>query len=170
MRLSGELCTGLFIFMNQRFFPETAVILFYSNSVLCPIHKKALGTIELWRRRLINSTFAGWAILGAYCRIINIAKWPQSRETNMLSSFKKGRRKTWEQNTPLLSKAWQSWCSVGQSHWVSKSVQGSELCWVCAVLWSPLPLLSPKSELLQPASVTWLTSHHTPWQFSSIWS
>lgn len=117
MRLSGELCTGLFIFMNQRLFPETAVTLLSSNSVLWPIHKKALGTIELWRRRLTNSTFAGWAILGACCGITNTAKWPQRRETNMLSSFKKGKRKTWEQNTPLISKAWQSWCSIGHSHW-----------------------------------------------------
>ena len=108
MRLSGRLCTHLFIFTNQRFFPETAIILLSSSSVLWPSHKKALGTTEVQSRRLINSTFAGQAILGACCRIINTAKWPQSRETKRVSAFRKWERKTWETNTTLLPKVWRN--------------------------------------------------------------
>lgn len=159
MRPGGGLRTHLFIFINQRFFPETVIILLSSSSVLWPIHKKALGAMEVWSRRLINSTFAGQGILGACCRIINTAKWPQSRET-------KGEKDLGAEHDFSI-KSLEKLILTALITVIDCQFLGSEWCWLHSILWSPLPLLLLNSGL--PVSVTCLTSHYTPWKFSSVW-
>lgn len=75
------------IFLQRLQLYFSPAVLYYDQFI-----RKLLGTIVLQSRRLINSTFAGQATLGACCRIINTAKWPQSRETSGLSAFRKGKR------------------------------------------------------------------------------
>lgn len=146
MRLSGGLCTRLFIFMNQRFFRETAIILLSSSSVLWPIHKKALGTIAVWSRRLVNGTFAGQAILGACCSIIKIQQNGPKAGKQIFSLLSKGEKERLE------SRTWLFYQKVGEGNTYSLvtvidcqflgllSVQGTEWRWSYSVLWSHPPL------------------------------
>lgn len=75
------------IFFQRLQFYFSPAVLYYDQFI-----RKLLDTIDLHSRRLINSTFAGQATLGACCRIINTATWPQSRETNGLC-VQKGKNK-----------------------------------------------------------------------------
>lgn len=127
------------IFLRRLQLYFSPAVLYYDQFI-----RKLLSTIALQSRRLINSTFAGQATLGACCRIINAAKWPQSRETSGLSAFRKGKRKTWDMRadhdsylknlekliiTPLVTVT-DCWF-LGLL-----AVERSQQCWLYSVLWS----------------------------------
>lgn len=143
------------------------VVLYYDQFI-----RKLLGTIALQSRRLINSTFAGQATLGACCRIINTAKWPQSKWALCIQK-KKDFRGNHNSSLENLEKLILTALVTVTDCWFRGllGMQRSKQCWLYSVLWSP-PLLCCHWSLgdCTQLSVTWLTSHHTPWIFSSKWS